>query len=180
MKVNYVTGNLNKYNYVKKMLADFGVDVVHQSIHTTEIQSENYLDVALDKAQQSFEKLKEPLFVTDTAWEIPALGGFPGAYMKYVNKWFTREDFLNLMEGKASREIIAIDSIVYIDADGLKSWQHKIIGEFAHESYRDQGTPLDNLVKFEGRYLEEYMEAGEIVKDGADTWALFVEFLKSR
>ena len=39
-------------------------------------------------------------------WEIPALRGFPGAYMHPVNDWFTAGDWLRLMHGIADRRII--------------------------------------------------------------------------
>lgn len=35
----------------------------------------------------------------------PTLGGLPGPHMKFINEWFTPQDFLNLMQGKVGRTI---------------------------------------------------------------------------
>jgi non-canonical purine NTP pyrophosphatase (RdgB/HAM1 family) len=103
MKIKYVTGNQIKINFAKKQLDKYNIEIEQVRLEIDEIQSEDKFAVTTDKAQKAFEILKSPLFVTDTFWEIPALNGFPGAYMKYVNKWFSSEDFLALMKNKENR-----------------------------------------------------------------------------
>ena len=95
--VKYVTGNTNKLNFAKRMLSVFKIEIKQISLDIDEIQGENYLDISIDKAKKAFAIVGEPLFITDSAWEIPSLKGFPGPYMKSISKWFEIEDFLNLM-----------------------------------------------------------------------------------
>ena len=118
MKIKYVTGNRLKIDYAHNKLKDFGIVLEQVVLDIQEIQSDDKFGVATDKAKKAFEIIQEPLFITDTFWEIPALNGFPGAFMKYVNKWFTPQDFLNLMNNKTDRRVLCYDQIVYIDKDG--------------------------------------------------------------
>lgn len=167
-KINYVTGNPVKISYAKSIFEKFGLEVVQRKLDFQEIQSHDKLGVATDKAKQAFEIIKEPLFVTDTFWEIPSLNGFPGAYMKYINEWFRAEDFLALMKDKKDRRIFCNDSIVYIDEKGIKTFTQIDIGEFAETIYEDgeKKNSIDNLVKFSGRYLKEHHK---------ENWANFSE-----
>jgi non-canonical purine NTP pyrophosphatase (RdgB/HAM1 family) len=183
MKIKYVTGNQIKINFAKKQLDKYNIEIEQVRLEIDEIQSEDKFAVTTDKAQKAFEILKSPLFVTDTFWEIPALNGFPGAYMKYVNKWFSSEDFLALMKNKENRTIITNDSIVYIDENGIERFTDIAIGEIANEIYKNKTTTdsIDNLVKFNGKYLTEHHKedyVNFIVEN--DCWGQFAEFLKSK
>lgn len=182
MKINYVTGNKTKIDYANQKLNKFGIEVVQVILDIGEIQSHDKLGVARHKAKQAFELTKQPLFVTDTFWEIPALNGFPGAFMKYVNEWFVAKDFLNLMTDKSDRRIFCHDSIVFIDEKGVKTFEDTNIGEFAEEIYLDgeELNSVDNLVKFEGKYLKEHhKEKWGSLKENKN-WNEFAEFLKTK
>jgi XTP/dITP diphosphohydrolase len=180
MKVNYVTGNEIKIKYANQKLNRFGIEVVQVRLDIDEIQSHDKLGVAIHKAKQAYEQIKQPLFVTDTFWEIPALNGFPGAFMKYVNEWFVAQDFLNLMKGKRDRRIFCHDSIVYIDEQGIKSFEDVIEGEIAEEIYEDgeELNSVDNVVKFEGKYLKEHHKENWGSLKENKNWNNFAEFLK--
>ena len=134
-KINYVTGNSTKINYANSKLNKYGIEVVQIKLDIEEIQSHDKFGVAIDKAKKAFEIVGESLFASDAFWEIPALNGFPGAFMKYVNDWLTPEDFLNLMQNKTDRKIICDESIVFIDETGIKTFSDIVTGEIALEIY---------------------------------------------
>lgn len=183
MKIKYVTGNKLKFEYATNKLKDFGIELEQVGLDIHEIQSDDKLGVAIDKAKQAFDIVKEPLFITDTFWEIPSLNGFPGAFMKYVNKWFTPQDFLNLMQNKIDRSILCHDQIIYIDQNGIKSFSDVVIGEIANKIYED-GEPVDsvdNLVKVDGKYLKEHhKENWQNLVDENSNWKKFAEFLRTK
>jgi hypothetical protein len=134
------------------------------------------------KAEEVFAKLQQPLFITDTSWEILSLGGFPGPYMKSISKWFKAEDWLNLMKGKDDRTIKAIDIIVYIDKDVKKVFTANLNCEFASaliSGFEDYST-IHRLVKCEGKYICEYTSKGEGLPNESKAWEEFAEFLKSK
>jgi XTP/dITP diphosphohydrolase len=181
MKINYVTGNKNKLRFANLMLNKFGIEVEQNELEIHEIQGENYLEISTKKAEEAFAKLHEPLFITDTSWEIPALSGFPGPYMKSISKWFKAGDWLNLMKDKNDRTINAIDTIVYVDKNLKKVFTANLNCEFATEpvsGFEDHST-IHRLVKCEGKYICEYTSKGEGLPNESKAWEEFAGFLKS-
>jgi XTP/dITP diphosphohydrolase len=79
--VNYITGNKFKFEIVKAFLGSYKVEIRQKELPIYEIQSNDTLEITVSKAKQAWEIIKEPLFVNDASWIVPALGGFPGAYM---------------------------------------------------------------------------------------------------
>lgn len=111
----YITGNQNKKDIASKFLSKHGIKIKIKDLNLIEIQSNSLEEVILHKANDAFKKLKKPLFVNDHFWSINALNGFPGAYMKYINNWFTSEDLLILMSNKNNRSAKLKEAICYID-----------------------------------------------------------------
>ena len=97
----------------------------------------------------AYEKAGQPVVVNDSSWEIPALGGFPGGYMKDVANWFTAEDFLALMKDKNDRRIILHDVVAYCDGDKLKVFTFDRYGVFVSEP-RGEGVLMNQVVSMEG------------------------------
>lgn len=124
----YITSNKDKAASAKWNLSPFGIEFETQHAELIEIQSDSMKEIALDKAKRAFETIQEPLFITDHGWYIPALNGFPGPYMKYINQWFTSEDLLHLMQDKADRTIIKREVLVYVDNDGMQHFTAEIKG----------------------------------------------------
>ena len=123
----YVTGNQSKIDTAQQYLIKKEITVTQEKVAIDEIQSENIEEVALDKAKKAYKALQKPLLVNDAGWIIPALNGFPGPFMKYMNKWLTAEDFLNLMKGKVDNTVILREVYVYSDGKQSKifAYDHK-------------------------------------------------------
>jgi len=144
-KIIYITENKNKILYTQKIFDGYDIKVIQKSIEIDEIQSSSAEKIVKDKAKKAYKIIKKPLIVSDSEWKIPALKGFPGPYMKYVNKWFSVNDFLNLMKSKQKRTIYLNHLICGIDKKRIKVFRRKIIGTFAKKP-QGKGTPLDRLV----------------------------------
>lgn len=89
--------------------------------------------------------------VTDSGYFIEALNGFPGPFIKFVNNWFSADDYLNLMLGKSNRRIIIRDCLAHCHPDGkplVLSQLH--YGEIATTSGRQRGTSMDQIFIPEG------------------------------
>ncbi len=126
----FITGNKHKIETAKHELDKFNIHFQTKEFEITEIQSDSIEKIAEHKAQEAFKILKKPLIVKDDGWFIPALNGFPGAYMKYINDWFKSQDFLNLMHDKIDRTIILHEVLCYIDNDHLQTFSTNIKGSF--------------------------------------------------
>ena len=101
--ITFATGNSHKLEEAKSVLKGYGIVVEPLQIDIDEIQHHDPLKITEAKVKSAYEKAGQPVVVNDSSWEIPALGGFPGGYMKDVVGWFTAEDFLALMKDKNDR-----------------------------------------------------------------------------
>ncbi|MFZ3054775.1 MAG: non-canonical purine NTP pyrophosphatase, partial [Minisyncoccales bacterium] len=147
--INYITENKNKFSVVKSFFEKNGIEINQKILPIYEIQSNEGVEIAVSKARQAWETIKEPLFVNDAFWIMPALKGFPGPYMKYMNEWLEPEDFLKLVDGKSDRTIILRDTIVYIDESGEKVFTNDYYGEILDKKYDgDYKYPIDAIVSF--------------------------------
>lgn len=111
----FVTGNQYKFEIAKKALEPAGIEVSQEKLNTPEIQSMDVTEVAAYSAKWASKKLEKPVVVTDTGYYLDALNGFPGPFVKYVNKWLTAEDLLKLMEGKTNRKAEVRISMAYCE-----------------------------------------------------------------
>ena len=145
-----VTGNSEKFTLAKQAFTGEGIRLTQAVYDTDEIQGEDAEKIIRDKAQKAFELARRPLIVTDDSWSIPALGGFPGAYMKSVNHWFTPEDFLALMATKTDRTVYLQQAVAYIDQYETVIFQNQISGYFVAEPRGNTGPPIMRVVSLEG------------------------------
>ena len=128
----FATGNKKKIAEASDILNEFRIRFEAKNAEVDEIQHHDPLEITRRKALDMYNKLtpefgdKLKIVVHDTSWDIPALNGFPGGYMKDVLTWFSVDDFLNLMDGKKDRSAIEKDNIVYYDGEIMKVFSHNI------------------------------------------------------
>lgn len=46
---------------------------------------------------------------------VEALNGFPGPFIKYINKWLYAQDFLRIMHGKKNRRMVWKTCLTYCE-----------------------------------------------------------------
>lgn len=185
--ITFATGNTNKFGAAKLLCAEFGITVLQDTHDIDEIQGDNPERIAHDKAAKAYALCQQPIVVVDDSWEIPALRGFPGPYMKDVNRWFQPEDFLRLMSGITDRRVFLHQYLVYQDARQAKLFQSKIPGKILHEARGHHPTmPSTSVVALDtenGRTIAEAYEAGEHHKPDrykarGDVWLAFAQWYK--
>src|SRR3989344_1859797 len=179
MKIIFVTGNSRKVGEAKAACDNFGIDVIQQAIDIDEIQSENPKKVSEHKARQAFSAVEKPLVVTDTFWNIPALNGFPGAYMSEVAKWFSADDFLNLLSRKKDKRIMFSENITFIDDREIRQFSREYWGKIV--SPRGKGLSIEEVAEFEGHTIGERREQGGFSHKPEDyVWSDFAKWYSER
>ena len=181
-KIAFITGNPHKLEEAKSVLKDYDITIESLQFDIDEIQHYNPLEITKAKARAAYEKAGYPIVVNDSSWEIPALGGFPGGYMKDIANWFTAEDFLALMKDKNDRRIILHDVVAYFDGEQLKLFIYDQTGVFINES-RGEGTSMNQVVSMEDSggltIAEEFAlrhDGAEINPDHFQHWQKFGEW----
>ncbi len=120
MELLFATSNNAKAATLQQYFDTLGIEVkvVAKGLDLIEQQADDALEVAESKARQAFATLGVPLVVDDSAFHIPALGGFPGVYQKYIIDTIGPEGILKLMEGVKDRSAYFISNLVYADDEG--------------------------------------------------------------
>jgi len=182
--LHYITGNQSKFNNAQAFFTPRGITLVQKKLDIYEIQELDTIAIAKSKARQAWEQLKKPLFINDACWIIPALNGFPGPYMKYINTWFTPQDFINLMKDKTNRTIILRDTIIYIDERGSEIFTNDHIGTVLKSSYIGKyKNPSDAVISLSksGKSLAEEIADRSFFLEGEDVvWNKFINWLQTR
>ena len=166
-KIAFITGNPHKLEEAKSVLKDYDITIESLQFDIDEIQHYNPLEITKAKARAAYEKAGYPIVVNDSSWEIPALGGFPGGYMKDVVGWFTAEDFLALMKDKNDRRIILHDVVAYFDGEQLKLFIYDQTGVFINQP-RGEGTSMNQVVSMEDSGGLTIAEEFALRHDGAE------------
>jgi non-canonical purine NTP pyrophosphatase (RdgB/HAM1 family) len=176
MQIRFATGNARKLGEARLGCAPFGITIQPFNVTFQEIQASDPIAIALHKSQQAFDQVGGPVVVADTFWAIPALNGFPGAYMKEVTRWFRPEDFINLLRPYADRQICLYETVVYRDAERERVFAGEYQGEIVQEP-RGEGLPIEQVAAFNGQTIAERMEQGYFSHDPEDfIWSEFAEW----
>ena len=145
-----------------------------------EIQSEDAEKIVLDKLSKAFAVLQKTVVVTDDSWNIPALNGFPGPYMKSINHWFTPEDYLRLTIELKDRSINLVQWLGYADGTITKVFKHTTKGELLKEIKGQYGNANHKLVSIEG---DNGLSVAEVYDKGVNNSertaaVIWVEFME--
>lgn len=186
--IYFATSNNEKIQIAQTICQEANITVKPVKLDVDEIQGEDPEVIARDKARRAYEQLCMPVVVSDDTWDIPALKGFPGAYMKSINYWFNPEDFLRLMDGLKDRKIILRQYLAYTDGNVTEVFKNDIPGQTISEargkSERSPNMTVTVLDSDNGKTIAEVFEQGEEAiiaryKNEPDAWHGFVEWYKN-
>ncbi len=183
MKIVYVTGNMQKVADARARLDRHGMSVEQQKVNTLEIQSDSIAEIARHKAQQAYEIIGKPLVVNDAGWIIPALKGFPGPYMRYINEWLTASDLLALMKDKSDRSIVLKEVLAYHDGKKISVFEKDTFGTIVESPRGGGGQESDKVVCLDvasGKTIAEQLDedVGSDPIDQDTVWDIFVKAMK--
>jgi non-canonical purine NTP pyrophosphatase (RdgB/HAM1 family) len=147
MEVYFATGNPLKFSIASNILGSYGIKVLQEKIETPEIQSENGKEICEYSAKYASQKLKKPVIKTDVSYHIPALNGFPGPYIKYINKWLKAEDILKLLTDKKDRTIEIREYLSYAEnQNNVVTFETLSKCRLSDKVYSNKGSPIDQLL----------------------------------
>lgn len=186
-RITFITGNPRKAEEAMAVLATYDITVEVMALDIDEIQHHDPLEITKAKARAAYQKAKRPIVVNDVSWEIPALNGFPGGYMKDVCRWLSTEDFLALMQDKADKTIIAHDVVTYYDGKDVRLFTSRQSGYFIDQPRGNDTHPHHSVIVMRGnngRTIAEVVNArmaGEAVEVGNyEHWQKFGEWFAAR
>jgi len=186
--IYFATSNQEKMLIAQTVCSEFNIQVEQAIIDIDEIQGEDPVIIVKDKVLRAYEGLSKPVVVSDDSWDIPALNGFPGPYMKSINKWFKPEDFIRLMKGVNNRSIILHQLLAYYDGSRIKVFSNDIHGKVIEhprgENNRSPNMTVTVLDQDNGKTIAEVFVLGEQAVaerylTRPDAWHGFIEWFIS-
>lgn len=160
-EVIMVTGNIGKYKVANDFFKEKGLHLIQEKIETPEIQSYNVEEVSAYSAFYAAERLNNSVIKSDVGYFIPALNGFPGPFVKYINGMLTSEEILKLMENKVDRTIIIKECLTFATPTGeIKQFINEEKASIALKAH-GTGSTFDRIVVFEGQELPKSMNTDE-------------------
>lgn len=111
--VFFASSNQNKFQEVKKILENFGINVGFFKCNLKEIQANNLKKIASQKAIDAFNQCKKAVIIEDDGLFINELKGFPGPFSSYVFKTIGNSGILKLVKKNRKAKFQSI--IAYCD-----------------------------------------------------------------
>jgi len=181
----FATGNSRKISEATAVLKQYDVKFEACKVDIDEIQHYDCAEITKAKARAAFAVVGQPVVVSDTSWDIPALGGFPGGYMKDIANWWQSQDWLNVMAAHEDKRIFCLEHVAYFDGKILQHFEAKYEGRFISEARGrgDQSESFEKVVILYGDMtMAEQLAAGEVASAGEDLthWKLFAEWYSKR
>ncbi len=160
--IHFATTNQEKIQIAQTICSTADIVVNSVALEIDEIQGEDPEAIVRDKAQRAYEQLGMPVVVSDDSWDIRALRGFPGAYMKSINYWFRPDDFLRLMNGVEDRRITLHQHLAYTDGNVTRVFKNDITGKIIEqargENKKSPSMTITALDTDDGKTLAEVFE----------------------
>ncbi len=113
MDIAFATGNNGKITEAKKILECFKVHIIQKDIKLIEPRSDSLEKIAIEKAKQACEILKNPVIVEDSGLFIKSLNDFPGTYSHIIYDKISDSGILKLMQDVKNRSAIFMAVVAF-------------------------------------------------------------------
>ncbi|RPA83834.1 Ham1-like protein [Ascobolus immersus RN42] len=115
--LTFVTGNAGKLREFKQILGD-SFPIVNLAVDTEEIQEETLEKISEAKCRQAAAAVNGPVLVEDTALCFNALGGLPGAYIKWFLQKLGHDGLNKMLAGFEDKSAEAVCTFAYSAGPG--------------------------------------------------------------
>lgn len=154
----FSTGNSQKFGKGQETCSQYDIELIQKELDIDEVQSEDTEYVARRKAETAYQLVKQPVIISDDAWKVFGLNGFPGTYAKSVNTWFTADDYLRLTKDLADRRITLVQTLVYQDRDRQQLFTRETVGTLLKDARGSAGAPIQKITTLDPKTQKSISE----------------------
>lgn len=115
MNITFVTGNENKRREVAAILDMPGL--LSTKMDLPEMQSMNLEEIVKGKLQAAYKWVGGPVLVEDISYELEAVNGFPGPFVKFWEKAGMHDGVLANIEKTGKDKAKILSAVGYKDAE---------------------------------------------------------------
>jgi len=150
----FITGNDSKLLEAEAIL---GHSLARVVLDLPEIQAPTTAEVALVKARAAFAQLGQPVIVEDAGFELVALGGFPGPFIKYWEQLGGLASICRTIDGLGNPAAVAVCALGLCDAAGARVVEGRVSGTVPPEPRGSGGFGWDAIFMPDG-HLRTFAE----------------------
>jgi len=159
--ITFVTGNKKKVAEMERIL---GIELTHQAVDVSEVQSLDLEEVVTQKAKAAYKEIGTPVIVEDTSLTFNALGKLPGTFIKFFAQELDYVGLCELLDHKEDRSAVVRACIALYDGHTLKTFTGECEGTIANIPHAGEGFGFDCIFIPEG-YGKTWSEMDNEVKD---------------
>ena len=163
MKLNeltFITSNKNKALEIRQIL---GSSIKIKELDLDEIQSLDIDKVIRAKAEAAYKIVKKPVIVEDISFEIKALNGLPGTFIKFFLMSIGTEGTVKLIGNNPSNTIVTAAIGAY-DGQKLKIFKGVVKGTLSKTNKGESGFGFDRIFIPTG-YKKTYAQLDPVLKN---------------
>ncbi len=142
-EIVFVTHNKGKVASANKHFKDIKFQIYEYELD--EPRSDDVGEISRSKVKEAYDLVKKPCIALDCGFFIPALNGFPRAFVNFALDTIHLDGILKMMEGKENRECYFLECLSYYDGVKVKQFfgkqegklATKILGEDTNEKWSD-------------------------------------------
>jgi non-canonical purine NTP pyrophosphatase (RdgB/HAM1 family) len=155
MKILFATHNLGKLKEIQTMLSNTPIEIISLSDLSDEEDvienGQTYYENARIKAQHFYEKYHLPTLSDDSGLEVDALDFRPSIYSARYEKSddLRVKKLLNELKDHQNRHATMISVLVYIDHDGIHTFEGRVKGFITKTPIGDLGFGYDPIFYIE-------------------------------
>lgn len=168
-----VTSNPDKLKEINQILkTNFQIS----NFDIPEIQSLDVNEVIKDKAKKAFQIFKRPVLVEDISFEVEALKGLPGPFIKYFLKTVGTEGTVKLVGQKSTKTKVTAAIAIY-DGKLMKIFKGTIYGTLSKKDKGLNGFGFDKVFITKG-YTKTLAQMSPNLKNKISHRALALQKVK--
>ena len=155
----FASTNVGKIREVKEILQSkiISLNDLDKKIAIKE-NGQTFLENAIIKAKEIYNKTKIPTIADDSGLEINALKGFPGVLThRFLPGTDSKrnQEILRLMKDKKDRTCSFTSAIAYYNGLDLITYEYSLKGEIALEEKINNGFGFDSIFLYKNKYLSD-------------------------
>jgi len=149
--LSFATGNKHKFQEVSVILAEYEITIEQAEIDFVENPLNSLRQIAAEKAEQAFSKLRLPVIVEDTGVYFEAYKNFPGVQAKRIYESLGFDGLLNVLKGKSRKAYFHTILCFKDSAQENKFFEAKLHGRISSKVIK----PNANVMPYEKIFIPE-------------------------
>lgn len=129
MNIYFLSSNKYKIAEVQAILNSDTITVLPIKEKINEIQSNDMVEIAIDKALKAFMRIGRPIIVEQTGLLLKDLGDLPGGLTQIFWDSLEADNFGRYFSATETAQVVAKTVIAYCDGKQIKTFEGEIAGQ---------------------------------------------------